>query len=179
MEFDVGPGGAFRYCPKCAAAAMRVISAKLLRCEACGFELFMNPAASVAGVIVDRHGQMIVLIRGKEPGKGGWDLPGGFVDPGETAEEALRREIREEVGLEVTAMQYLGSWPNIYEYGGVRYRTLDLGFMCEAAGTEHAKPMDSEIAQVLLLPPEKVDLRQFAFASVGRIAGEYLRGRTA
>lgn len=178
MEFDVGPGGAFRYCPKCGAAAMRVVSSKLLRCDACGFELFMNSAASVAGVIVDARGRMIVLVRGKEPGKGGWDLPGGFVDPGETAEEALRREAREEVGLEVTAMQYLGSWPNVYEYGGVRYRTLDLGFVCTAAGAEHARPMENEVGQVLFLPPQKVDLGRFAFASVGRIAGEYLRGKS-
>ena len=179
--FDTGPRGAFQYCPKCSAAAMRVVSAKLLRCEVCGFELYMNPAAAVGGVIVDPRGRMVVLVRGKEPGKGLWDLPGGFVDPGETAEEALRREVREEVGLEVTAMRYLGSWPNTYEYGGIRYRTLDFGFVCEAAGAELARPREGEVERVLLLRPEQVDLGRFAFASVGRIAGAYLgsipRGR--
>ncbi len=155
---------------------MRVVGPKLLRCEACGFELYMNPAAAVAGVIVDGQGRMVVLVRGKEPGKGLWDLPGGFVDPGDTAEEALRREVREEVGLEVTTMRYLGSWPNTYKYGGVRYRTLDLGFACEAAEAQRARPMESEVERVLLLPPEEVDLERFAFASVGRIAGEYLCG---
>jgi len=175
--FDTGPGGVFRYCPKCAMAAMRVVGSKLLRCEACGFELYMNPAAAVAGVIVDECGRMVVTVRGKEPGKGLWDLPGGFVDPGETAEEALAREIREEVGLDVTAMWYLGSWPNVYEYGGVRYRTLDFGFVCEAAGVERARAMESEVAQVLLLEARDVDIERFAFKSVGRIAGEYLRSR--
>jgi len=122
---------------------------------------------------------MVVLVRGREPGKGGWDLPGGFVDPGETAEEALQREVREEVGLEVAATRYLGSWPNTYEYGGIRYRTLDLGFVCIADGAEHAKPMESEVERVLLLPPEEVDLTRFAFTSVGRIAGEYVRNRAS
>lgn len=175
MSFDTGPGGVFRYCPKCAAAAMRVVGTKLLRCEACGFELYMNPAASVAGVLLDDRGRMVVLVRGKEPGKGLWDLPGGFVDPGETAEEALQREIREEIGLEATVLQYIGSWPNVYEYGGVRYRTLDFGFVCEAAGVEDARPMEGEVERILLLEREQVDAGWFAFGSVGRIAGQYLR----
>lgn len=175
--FDTGPGGVFRYCPKCAAAAMRIAGPKMLRCEACGFELYMNPAAAVAGVLVDGDGRMVVTVRGKEPGKGLWGLPGGFVDPGETAEEALAREIREEVGLEVVAMRYLGSWPNVYHYGGIAYRTLDFGFVCEAAGVEGARAMESEVERVLLLDPVDVDLARFAFASIGRIAGEYLRGR--
>lgn len=173
--FDTGPEGVFRYCPKCAMAAMRVVGSKLLRCEACGFELYMNPAAAVAGVLVDADRRMVVTVRGKEPGKGLWDLPGGFVDPGETAEEALAREIREEVGLDVTAMRYLGSWPNVYEYGGIKYRTLDFGFVCEADEIERARAMESEVAQVLLLTPEDVDIEQFAFKSVGRIAGEYIK----
>jgi NAD+ diphosphatase len=177
MSFEAGPGGLFRYCPKCGAAALRFVGVKLLRCEACGFELYMNPAAAVAGVLVDPRGRMVVLVRGKEPGKGLWDLPGGFVDPAETAEEALAREIREEVGLEATAMRYLGSWPNIYDYGGVRYRTLDFGFVCEAAGVEEARPADGEAERILFLDPADVDLGRFAFASVGRIAGEYLKKR--
>lgn len=176
IPFDTGPGGVFRYCPKCAAAAMRFIGTKLLRCEACGFELYMNPAAAVGGVIVDPRGRMVVLVRGKEPGKGLWDLPGGFVDPGETAEEALAREIREEVGLEVAAMRYLGSWPNVYHYGGIAYRTLDFGFACEATGVEKARPMDGEAERVLLLELAEIDLARFAFGSVGRIVEAYLQG---
>jgi len=177
MDCDVAWGRVFKYCPKCGAAAMQVVGPKLLRCEACGFELYLNPAAAVAGVIVDGQGRMVVLVRGNEPGKGRWDLPGGFVDPGDTAEEAIRREVREEIGLEVTAMRYLGSWPNVYEYGGVRYRTLDLGFVCEADAVEQARPRESEVEQVLLLPPGEIEIARFAFASVGRIAVEYLRGQ--
>jgi len=165
----------FKYCPKCGAAALKMVGAKLLRCEACGFELYLNVAAAAAGVLVDEQGRMVVLVRGKEPGKGKWDLPGGFVDAGETAEEALRREVREEIGLEVTTMRYLGSWPNIYEYMGVRYRTLDLGFVCEAPEVTRARPREDEVADVLFLPPEQIDLGRFAFRSVGTIAGTYLQ----
>jgi NADH pyrophosphatase NudC (nudix superfamily) len=174
MEIDRGLGTVFKYCPKCGAAALRGVGLKLLRCTACGFELYLNPAAAVAGVIVDEQGRMIVLVRGKEPGKGRWDLPGGFVDPGDTAEEALWREVREEIGLEVKGLRYLGSWPNVYEYMGVRYRTLDLGFVCEVADASHAAPREDEITDVLFLSPPQIDLDRFAFRSVGTIAGRYL-----
>ncbi len=174
MELDHELGQVFRYCPKCGAAALRTVSQKLLRCGACGFELYLNPAAAVAGVVADEQGRILVLVRGKDPGRGKWDLPGGFVDPGDTAEEALRREVGEEVGLEVRALRYLCSYPNIYEYGGVRYRTLDMGYACEAAGVAQARPRDSEVEAVLLLRPEEIDIKQFAFGSVGRIAARYV-----
>jgi len=177
MEIDGGLGTVFKYCPKCGAAALKAVGQKLLRCAQCGFELYLNVAAAVAGVIVDEQGRMVVLVRGKEPGKGKWDLPGGFVDPGETAEDALRREVREEIGLAVTTLRYLGSWPNVYEYMGVRYRTLDLGFACEAREVPLAQPRETEIAEVVFLDQNRIDLERFAFRSVGNIAGRYLEQR--
>ncbi len=176
MNCDAALGRVFKYCPKCGAAAMRVVGLKLLRCEACGFELYLNPAAAVAGVIVDGQGRMVVLVRGKEPGQGRWDLPGGFVDPGDTAEEAIRREVREEVGLEVTAVRYLGSWPNVYEYGGVRYRTLDLGFVCQATAWSMPGPWNARSNRFLLLSPER---STSDVSRSNRRAGSagYLRGR--
>ncbi len=174
MELDGGLGRVFRYCPKCGAAALRGVGQKLLRCMACGFELYLNPATAVAGIITDEQGRIAVLVRGKEPGQGKWDLPGGFADPGETVEDALRREVREEVGLEVQALRYLCSYPNIYEYMGVRYRTLDLGFACVAAGVSEARPKESEIEAVLLLRPPEIEIGRFAFGSVGRIVERYL-----
>ncbi len=177
MKIDGGLGTVFKYCPKCGAAALRPVGQKLLRCSACGFELYLNPAAAVAGAIVDGQGRMVVLVRGKEPGKGKWDLPGGFVDPGETAEDALRREVREEIGLEVTALHYLGSWPNIYDYMGVRYRTLDMGFACEVKDASLARPREAEIAEVLFLRTDQMDLARFAFRSVRSIAGQYFEQR--
>jgi len=177
MTFDNWSGRVFKYCPKCGAAALRMMGGKLLRCEACGFEFYLNTAAAVAGVIVDDQGRLLITVRGKEPGKGKWDLPGGFADPGESAEEALQREVREEVGLEVTAMRYLGSWPNTYEYMGVRYATMDMGFVCQAADVSRAAARESDIEAVLFKHPREIDLGRFAFRSLASLVELYLAGR--
>jgi len=174
MAFEAESGRVFRYCPKCGAAALRMVGGKLLRCEACGFEFYLNAAAAVAGVIVDGQGRLLITVRGKEPGKGKWDLPGGFVDPGESAEEALQREVREEVGLEVTAMRYLGSHPNTYDYMGVRYSTMDMGFVCRVTDLSQAAARESDIEAVLFKHPGDIDPARFAFRSLARLVERYL-----
>jgi NAD+ diphosphatase len=173
MQESIGSGNVFKYCPKCGSAALRLVGGKLLRCGACGFELYLNAAAAVAALIADARGRLLITVRGKEPGKGLWDLPGGFVDPGESAEQALRREVREEVGLDVTAMQYFGSHPNTYDYMGVRYSTMDIGFLCEAHDPSRAAPRESAIEAVLFVPPQDVDPGRFAFGSLARLVERY------
>jgi NADH pyrophosphatase NudC (nudix superfamily) len=169
MLADGMSGSVLRYCPKCGAAALRMTAGKLLRCEACGFEFYLNTAAAVAGLITDAQGRLLITVRGTEPGKGRWDLPGGFADPGESAEEALRREVREEVGLEVTAARYVGSYPNTYDYMGVRYSTMDLGFACQVQDSSRAQACESDIEAVLFKRPGEIDLRYFAFRSLARL----------
>ena len=167
---------AFRYCPKCGAAALTFVGRKLVRCEACGFELYFNAVAAVAALIVDAQGRLLITVRGTAPKQGTWGLPGGFVDPGETVEEGLRREVREELGLEVTSLRYLASYPNVYEYLGVRYATADLGFVCEVDDAGQARPCEEAIEAVLFKRPEEIDIGRFGFASVGRLVQCYLAG---
>lgn len=161
-----------RYCMKCGAAALRFIGPKVVHCEVCGFDLYLNTAAAVAALITDDQKRLLVVVRAQDPCQGMWDLPGGFADPGESAEQCVRREVKEELGLEVTAARYLCSYPNWYEYGGMRYATMDLGFVCEVEDVAAARAQD-EVAEVLFVPLEEIDVVRFGFASVGRIAERY------
>jgi 8-oxo-dGTP diphosphatase len=65
-------------------------------------------ALTVDAVITDEHGRVLVMERGTDPFRGTWVFPGGYVDPGETVEQACIREVREELGLEVKLTGLIG-----------------------------------------------------------------------
>ena len=133
----------FRYCPVCGSSHFEIQDEKSKRCENCGFEYFLNPSSAVAAFITNEKGELLVLTRKKDPGKGTLDLPGGFCDIAETAEEAIIREVKEETGLDVTRAEYLFSEPNKYLYSGFNIPTLDIFYHCEVADTQQVKAMDS------------------------------------
>ena len=155
----------FSYCPKCGAKTFVEDTEKSKRCEACGFVYFMNPSAATVAVIVDDQDRLLVVRRSKEPAKGTLDLPGGFSDCLETAEEGVRREVLEETGLEVTETRYLFSLPNMYRYSGLDVPTLDLFFLCKVKETTGATAMD-DAAEILWLPWEEVKAEDFGLKSI-------------
>ena len=73
-----------------------------LRCDSCGFVLFFNPKPVAAAIPFTPAGETAPLRRGFDPGQGLLTFPGGFIDLGESTEDAARRETMEEIGLDVT-----------------------------------------------------------------------------
>lgn len=134
------PPDLFRHCPRCGAP--REPGGVPVACAACGLCYFLNPAVAAAAFIFDGAGRVLFLRRAHDPRIGKLAVPGGFLDPGETAEEGLRRETREEVGLEVDRIEYVGSRPNFYPYRGVVYPVLDLVFRAVAVDPAAARPLD-------------------------------------
>jgi ADP-ribose pyrophosphatase YjhB (NUDIX family) len=63
----------------------------------------------VGAVIHDDSGRLLMILRGHDPGRGLWSIPGGRIEPGENAEAAVVREVREETGLDVRCGPLLGS----------------------------------------------------------------------
>ena len=88
----------------------------------------------------------MLVTRGVAPDFGKLDLPGGFVDPLETAEEAVKRELQEELGLKVTKLEYLFSAPNEYKFSDFKVFTLDLAFRVEVESTDNLEAMDDILA---------------------------------
>lgn len=117
-----------RHCPRCGAAGFHSGDGRRHCCDACGLEYFHNLAAAVCALIFC-GGELALIVRGQDPGRGLLDLPGGFVDPGESLETAVHREVREELALTLPPPRYLFSLPNTYHYRGVDYWTLDAMFM--------------------------------------------------
>lgn len=155
----------YRYCPRCAAEAMTVRGPQLVVCGACGLHLYYNPCAAVGAFLVDRAGRVLFIRRARDPAAGKLGLPGGFIDNGESAEAGLRREVREEVGLEVGPIEFLCSQPNTYPYGGIVYPTLDFYFVAHVADFESARALD-EVQGLVVRAQGEVTEDELAFPSL-------------
>ncbi|MBP3510493.1 MAG: NUDIX domain-containing protein [Prevotella sp.] len=155
----------FNYCPKCGSKHFHTNNEKSKKCDNCGFTYYVNPSAATAAFILNSKGELLVERRGKEPGKGTLDLPGGFVDNDETAEEGIAREVMEETGLKVTRAEYMFTMPNIYLYSGVEIHTLDIFFRCEVESSDGAEAAD-DAAECFWLPLADVHTEQFGLRSI-------------
>ena len=107
----------FIYCPICGSKHFVVDTVSSKKCEDCGFIFYMTQSTATAAFILNEKNELLVERRGVDPGKGTLDLPGGFVNLNETAEEGLKREIEEETGLKISSVEYMFNLPNIYPYG--------------------------------------------------------------
>lgn len=155
----------FRYCPLCGSSHFVESSEKSKKCENCGFEYFLNPSAAVAAFILNKNGELLVERRKKEPAKGMLDLPGGFADVRETAEESIRREVKEETMLNVTSAEYLFSQPNVYRYSDFDVHTLDLFFFCRVEDESVLEASD-DAAECFWIPADEIRTEQFGLRSV-------------
>ena len=123
----------FKLCPMCGSKNIENHGNRKWVCPDCAFDLYNNVASAVGVVIRDRYNNVLFEIRAKQPRKGFLALPGGFVDFEESAEEAVVRECREEIGVAVEGVKFLCTAPNTYEYKNIEYKTCDIFFTAELA----------------------------------------------
>ena len=155
----------FKHCPKCGSDTFAENDFKSKRCGNCGFVYYLNPSAANVAVITDGKGNILVATRSKEPAKGTLDLPGGFCDCHESAEEGVIREVLEETGLKVTATRYLFSIPNIYSYSGMEIHTMDLFFECRTADKATLRAAD-DVQELQWMALETLDSSLFGLRSI-------------
>ncbi len=153
----------FSFCPSCGSKKIHFDGVKQFTCDSCSFTYFQNVAAAAAALL-DYNGKILFVRRVREPQKGKLDLPGGFIDPNESAEDGMNRELKEELGITFAQMKYLGSAPNVYLYKDVTYYTCDLFFYVKIESLP-TNIDDSEIASLELIDPLKVDKNEIAFSS--------------
>ncbi len=157
----------FRFCPKCGSNAFVENDFKSKRCGHCGFIYYFNPLAATVAIITNGNGEILVATRSKEPAKGTLDLPGGFCDSHETAEEGVAREVLEETGLKVTAARYLFTIPNIYHYSGMELHTMDMFFKCDVEDC-CSLIADDDVADLHWVSIEALESKEFGLQSIRR-----------
>ena len=164
----------YHFCPVCGSKRFYPNCFKSKRCLDCGFEWFLNASAATAAFVVNEHRELLVCRRAKDPAKGMLDLPGGFVDPEETLEECLTREMKEEVGGVVWSSRYLFSLPNRYLYSGLSIPTTDSFFLVELEKMGTLQPSD-DVDEIYWISLDKVRPSAFGLQSISKAVARFLQ----
>tara|TARA_R110002073_G_scaffold34451_1_gene102224 strand:+ start:2187 stop:2708 length:522 start_codon:yes stop_codon:yes gene_type:complete len=134
----------FQFCPGCGSSQSETAfneQEQKFKCPDCGFELYRN-TATTASMMLRCGDEFLFSVRANEPAKSLLDFPGGFVDPGESIEEAFVREMDEELNWCPEDFQYAFSLPNIYIYQGITYHTSDVFYYAEISDKPAVTPAD-------------------------------------
>lgn len=170
----------FKFCPICAGQNVKNINNRKWECPDCGFVLYNNSATAVAVIIINTHGQILFEVRAKEPKFGLLGLPGGFVEHDESTEQACIRECREELGINITILKYLCTFPNTYEYKNFQYKTCDAFFVAKIDDDAKFNLQRDEVSDVkwysIENPQDLADL-PLAFDSAYHALDFYLKNK--
>jgi ADP-ribose pyrophosphatase YjhB (NUDIX family) len=153
-----------RFCPRCGKEA-DVDFPQRIMCPHCGYGAYYNPKPVGCAIPVTPDGRIILLRRGFEPGMGLWTFPGGFVDLGESVEQAAAREVREELAIEVRIQRLLGV------YSRPNDRIVLVVYTATTTQTPQTTP---EAIEVEAFVPQELPWDELAFWSTERALRDYL-----
>src|SRR5579864_6272501 len=122
-----------------------------------------HPIIGVGGVVIHRN-RVLLVQRGKEPSRGEWSIPGGMLELGEALTEGVRREIREETGLDVEPIEHIATLDRVVRDDGkrskvsrIRYHYVIVDYVCGLTGGKLAPASDVMDARWVAAP----DLTRF------------------
>lgn len=165
-----------RFCLACGARLGTVVEDGRRRrgCPRCGWTYYANPVPAIAAVVIER-GRLLLGRRARPPYEGAWDLPGGFLETDELPEPALRRELREEIGVGARSAVLIGFATDRYGPGGVT--VLTAVYRVRLVSTRVRA--DDDVSELRWFPLRTIPYRRIAFPALRRIIRRYLARRTA
>jgi ADP-ribose pyrophosphatase YjhB (NUDIX family) len=159
----------FRFCPRCGGdldkRTVKANEPKRLVCVNCSFIFYQDPKV-VAGTIFTFDGAIALLRRGVEPALGKWVFPGGYVDRGESVQDAAIRETLEESQVEVE----LGPLLNVYSYP--RSPTVIVVYAAQVIGG--ALAAGDESIEARIFHPDEIPWDEIAFDSTRDALRDYI-----
>ena len=156
-----------RFCPRCGKTP-DVDFPQRIMCPHCGYGAYYNPKPVAAAIPVTADGNIILLRRGFDPGKDLWTFPGGFVDLGESVEEATQREAQEELEIDLALTGLVGV------YSRPQDRVVLIVFAATTTDTPRTTP---EATHVTAFKPDAIPWQELAFWSTTAALRDALNGR--
>ncbi len=161
------------YCSRCGAALelgpVEGEDRDRLACPRCGHIAYVNPRLVVTAIPVTDDGEVILIRRGIEPGRGSWAQPGGFLEVDETVTEAAIREVLEETGLIVEPQEIVGL------YSRLEAAIVVLAFEARVVGGEARET--PEALQIEAFHPEAIPWDGIAFKTTAWALRDWVHRR--
>jgi ADP-ribose pyrophosphatase YjhB (NUDIX family) len=159
-------------CPHCLHESGPIV------CDRCGWRWYANPKPAAAVLLErtdpgDDEPSVLLLRRAVEPGLGEWDLPAGYLDPGESFEDGARREAREESGIEVRLTALAGV------YHSPAANAVTAVYRAAALDPSAAVATDHESSEHAWVPRSAIGawIGRMAFASMASAVADWAAGR--
>jgi ADP-ribose pyrophosphatase YjhB (NUDIX family) len=167
----------FTHCPLCGDTTIVEDFKHHFICTSCAYEQYISPKPCSIAILRDGLGRIGLSIRGKDPHKGTHDLIGGFIEPEEEAEEAMVREIQEEIGLVIDPirLRYFTSKHDYYQYKNWMYYTLANIYELHLSPkeVEQIKPGD-DVESLDWFEPQNIPWEKIAFIGTTLPLRKYL-----
>lgn len=161
------------YCTSCGGAlqfgAVEGEDRDRLACSSCGHVAYVNPRLVVTTIPINADGEVVLLRRGIEPGKGWWAQPGGFLEVDETVTEAAIRETLEETGLIVEPGEIVGL------YSRLEAAVVVIAF--EALVVRGEYRLNPEALEIQAFRPEAIPWHGIAFKTTHWALRDWVRRR--
>ena len=135
--------------------------------------MYLCPHPTVSAIITNENEEILLAKRAREPKKGQWDVVGGFVEVGESLEKALQREVKEELGVEVDILDFIGGFSHLkYRLGQIDYPILGL-FYSARIKSGIPKAYD-DISEFRFIKKDNITIADLAFDDVRQAMRIYL-----
>lgn len=167
----------YKYCPKCAG---KLESRKLDHtshpvCTSCDFVFYQNSKPTASAVIVNDQNEVLLIKRAINPHLGKWDIPGGFLENGEDPIEGLKREIKEELSVDIKPIELLTIVVDEYGYVKGDFYTLNLFYRSKIKSGEVR--LDSENSDYGWFSKENIPWNELAFKNTTAALKELFKNK--
>lgn len=169
------PKKAFKYCPKCGGKLSSPVGNRL-SCIICQYGLYINPLVSNGAIIENDESKILLVKRACDPQKGQWDVPGGFIQPQESVEMSIKRELMEELHVKVIIDRVIGIYTDTYAFDGVINYTLCI--MVSAHIISGKIRVDDDVEAYEFFSKKNILKQKIAFEGVKKGIVDYIRKRS-
>jgi mutator protein MutT len=159
----------YKHCTYCGGKV--TASDRKFTCTTCKGLRYVNPSPAVTALIF-RNNEILLVKRAINPSKNKWDFPGGFVDLNENYEDAIKREMMEELGIKLKNIKYFNSITERYLFKGVNEYVLVVNFLAEIE-SGNLKP-DDDVSEAKFFELNEALNVDLGFPSMKKVISELI-----